>query len=158
MKALAAVAAMTAASATSPFLPNAPFPPQQLVVYGRVVSLVPSGRAYRMRFDPALFLSGRTANVAAADDGVIPRGQVVPNDHYVRDTDHKLLTFVVPTGAHATVVTSGPHALAVPVSELAQIVRGLNPKHRVLFEPKNPFWIRLDPNDTVLSLDQEYSP
>ncbi len=122
-----------------------------------MTSLTRAGGGYRLHFDPALFLSGQTANVAAAEDGVIPRGQVVPNDHYVRDTDHELLTFVVPANAHATVVTSGPSALAVSVPELAQIVRGRNPKHRALFEPKSAFWIVVA-NDRVLRLDQEYAP
>ena len=58
-----------------------------------------------------------------------------------------------------TVITTGLHATRIPVSELAQIVAGKNPKHRSLFEPKNPFWIRVA-SDTALALalDQQYSP
>jgi hypothetical protein len=46
------------------------------------------------------------------------------------------------------------------VAELAQIVRGRNPKHRRLLEPKAGFWIQIGekyPNP-VVSLDQQYQP
>ncbi|HXE92405.1 MAG TPA: hypothetical protein VN544_01165 [Gaiellaceae bacterium] len=56
-----------------------------------------------------------------------------------------------------TVITTGLHATRMPVSELAQIVAGKNPKHRSLFEPKSPFWIRVA-SDPPLALDQQYSP
>src|SRR3954468_15314656 len=48
-------------------------PPGQVAEFGYVKSLVRSGGRYRMHFDPALMLSGETANVAAAQDGVISR-------------------------------------------------------------------------------------
>jgi hypothetical protein len=76
-------------------------------------------------------------------------------------TTDKLLTYKVPANAHVTVITNdgttGPVATSIKVSELVQIVKGKNPKHRHLFEPKNGFWIRVA-SDTALSLDQQYSP
>jgi hypothetical protein len=151
----------TVAVQRSPFLPTPPLAgPRETVFYGRVVSLVRKGARYEARVDPALFLGGVTANRAAADDGVISPGDSVPNDHYVRDESHKLLTYLVPATAHVTMVGnsgSGIFAQPVSVAELAQIVKGKNPKHRPLFEPKNPFWIHVA-TDTVLSLDQQYSP
>jgi hypothetical protein len=38
------------------------------------------------------YLSGETANRAAIADKVIPPGDVVSNDHYIRDEAHKVLT------------------------------------------------------------------
>jgi hypothetical protein len=157
-----APASSTAAKTSSPFLPQPPFAgPREIVLYGHVKSLTRKGARFELRFDPAELLSGETANRAAIEDKVIPPGDVVPNDHYIRDVDHRLLTFVVPAGAHATVVTNpglkGITATVIPVSELAEIVKGKNPKHRALFEPKNPFWIVVA-TDTVRSLDQQYSP
>jgi hypothetical protein len=71
------------------------------------------------------------------------------------------LTYLVPATAHVTVLTNagtqGIRATPISVSELAQIVKGKNPRHRALFEPKNGFWIRIV-TDTVRSLDQQYSP
>lgn len=142
----------------SPFLPSPPFsPPREILVFGHVRSLVRTGRSYELRVDPAEYLSGETANRAAIADGVIQPGDVVPNDHYVREEGHRLLTFRVPAHAHVTVVAKGIRTLSIPVSELGQIVRGKNPRHRPLMEPENGFWIRVA-TDTVRSLDQQYSP
>lgn len=68
-----------------------------------------------------------------------------------------MLVYEAPANTHVTVITAGLHATRIPVFELAQIVAGKNPKHRKLFEPKNPFWIRVA-SDTALALDQQYSP
>ncbi len=143
--------------------PEATGRPDQIAQFGYVKSLTRKGGAYELRFDPAWFLSGRTANVAAAEDqGLAPGEPIppVPNDNYVLDEGHRLLTYRVPADARVTVLTRhGPGPLgATPVSvaELARIVNG--GRHRPLFEPiSTGFWIRVD-NDTVRSLDQQYRP
>jgi hypothetical protein len=132
------------------------------VLYGHLKSLTRSGARYELRFDPAWWLGGTTANRAAIEDRVIPPGDVVPNDYYVRDETHRLLTYRVPATARATVITLGTQSLrstTIPVAELAQIVRGRNPKRRRLYVPGNRlgFWIRVA-TDTVRSLDQQYQP
>jgi hypothetical protein len=135
-------------------------PPRELVLFGYAKSVTKQGARFELRVDPAAYLSGETANRAAIEDGVIPPGDVVPNDHYIRNEGHKLLTYRVPTSARVTVLTNdgrGPRSTRIPVSELAQIVKGRNPKHRKLFEPKNGFWIRVA-SDTVRAMDQQYSP
>jgi hypothetical protein len=71
-----------------------------------------------------------------------------------------MLSYLVPRAAHVTVITNpgtGPRATLISVAELAQIVKGRNPNKRPLFEPKNGFWIRVA-GDTVLALDQQYTP
>jgi hypothetical protein len=141
-----------------PFLPTPPLgAPQQLVVYAHIKSITAKGGSFEAKVDPAEYLSGETANRAAIADKVLQPGDTVPNDHYVRDESHRLLVYKVPANAHVTVITAGLHATRIPVSELAQIVAGKNPKHRSLFEAKNPFWIRVA-SDTALALDQQYSP
>jgi hypothetical protein len=138
-------------------------PPRELTLYGHIRSLTRKGARYELRFDPAWWLGGVTANRAAIEDRVIPPGDVVPNDYYVRDETHRLLTYRVPATARATVITfGGPPGLrstAIPVSELAQIVKGRNPKRRRLYGPGNRlgFWIRVA-TDTVRALDQQYQP
>ena len=143
------------------FLPQPPFaPPRQIVFFGRVKSLTGSGSRFVMRVDPAVVLSGVTANRAAVEDKVIAPGEVVPNDGYVRDEGHRLLSYLVPRTAHVTVITNpgtGPRATPISVAELAQIVKGRNPNKRPLFEPNNGFWIRVA-GDRTLALDQQYSP
>lgn len=150
-------AATTATSQT----PQLAAPPATLVQYGYVRSLVRSGNGYRMRFDPALWLSGQTANRAAIEDGVIPPGDTVPNDYYIRNESRKQLTYTVLPGARVTVVTNsavgGLRATRIVVSELAAIVAGRNPKKRRLYGPDLGYWVRISV-DRVIRLDQQYQP
>jgi hypothetical protein len=134
-------------------------PPRELVLYGHVKSLARKGRRFELRFDPALWLGGVTANRAAVEDKVIAPGDVVPNDYYIREEGHRALTYLVPAAAHVSVLTSarGIRSTAISVAELAQIVKGKNPKHRRLFAAKLGFWIRVA-TDKVRSLDQQYQP
>ena len=148
-------AALSAATATAGVVP-----PRELVLFGYAKSLTKKGARFELRVDPVDYLTGETANRAAIEDGVIPPGDVVPNDHYIRNEGHKLLTYRVPASAQVTVLTNngrGPASTRIPVAELAQIVLGRNPKQRKLFEPKNGFWIRVA-SDTVRAMDQQYSP
>jgi len=135
-------------------------PPRQIVFFGYVTSLTRSGARHVMRVDPAAVLSGVTANRAAVEDKVIAPGEVVPNDYYTRDEGHKLVSYLVPSTSHVTVLTNPgtvPRATPISVAELAQIVKGRNPQKRPLFEPKNGFWIRVA-GDIALALDQQYTP
>jgi hypothetical protein len=138
--------------------PSATAPVQhEPVLWGHIKSLNRNGNRFEMRFDPALWLTGVTANRAAAQDG-----RQVANDYYVVDESHRLLTYVVLPSARVTVLTRGIRPLRVPVSELAQIVKGKNPRHRALFDRRNSlgYWIRVGhsyPNPAV-SLDQQYQP
>ena len=132
--------------------------PREIVHFGYVKSLTRKGSRYELRFDPALFLSGATANAAAAEDGAVEPGQPVPNDNYVVDEGHRLLTYEVPANAHVTALTEGVAGSPITVAELAQLVDGKNPFQRPLFEPiTTGFWIQIDV-DTVRSLDQQYRP
>lgn len=130
-------------------------------IFGHIKSLTPQGDHFEMRFDPAWFTSGVTANTAAAEDGAVEPGQPVPNDNYVIEEGHRLLTYVVPASAHVTVLTRGGDpvnfgATPITVSELERIVN--DGKHRPLFEPlESGVWIRVHV-DTACSLDQQYRP
>jgi hypothetical protein len=149
------------AVAVSPFLPAPPLAgPRQIVFYGHARSLVRKGVRYELRFDPALFLTGVTANRAAEDDKVIAPGEGVPNDYYIRDESRRVLTYVMPTSARVTVITNGSRgfrATRVPVAELDRILAGENPRSRKLYGPRLGFWVRVE-SDTVRSLDQQYQP
>jgi hypothetical protein len=132
-------------------------PPRELTQYGHIRSLTRAGARYVLRFDPAFWLGGTTANRAAVEDGVIRPGEAVPNDYYVRDESPRPLTYRVPANARVTIVTSGPRSTAITVPELAQIVKGKNPRRRQIFGRALGFWIRVA-TDTVRSLDQQYQP
>ena len=128
-------------------------------MFGHISSLTPSGDDYELRFDPAWFTSGETANTAAAEDGVVEPGEPVPNDNYRVEEGHRLLTYLVPADAEVTVLTNNDTGiLSTPVSasELAKLVEGEKPVE--LFESLDTgFWMRYH-IDTVCSLDQQYQP
>lgn len=137
-------------------------PPLVLTQYGHIRSLMQKGGRFELQLDPAWWLGGVTANRAAIADNVIAPGETAPNDYYIRDERRRALTFIVPATARVTVVTNptgGLRSTAITVSELAQIVKGGNPKHRRLFDRSNSlgFWVRLA-TDTARSLDQQYQP
>ena len=141
----------------SGFLPLPPAAPTgQIALYGHIGKLIRKGARYELRFDPAWFTSGLTASRAKlADTG---SGEV-PNDNYVVEEGHRLLTYRLPRTAHITVLTndgSGVASTAITVPELARIFNG--GRHRKLFETLDSgVWIRVR-IDTVRELDQQYRP
>jgi hypothetical protein len=134
--------------------------PRVQVLYGHIRSLARKGARYELRFDPAFWLGGETARRAAVEDGVLAPGEPVPNDYYVVEAGHRPLTYLVPPTARVTVVTRQPGGIgstSIRVSELAQIVKGGNPRRRSLFGRDLGYWIRVR-TDTVQRLDQQYQP
>jgi hypothetical protein len=131
-------------------------PAGQMTLYGHIKTLTRKGGHFEMRFDPAWFTSGVTASRAALQD---TGSSDVPNDNYVIEEGHRLLTYLVPTSAHVTVLTNNGQGISstpITVFELGRIVNG--GKHRKLFEPLDSgVWIRVR-IDSVRSLDQQYRP
>jgi hypothetical protein len=136
-------------------------PPRQRVEFGHIKSLTRKGDHYELRFDPAWFLSGETANRAAAEDGAVEPGEPVPNDNYVVDEGHRLLTYLVPPSAKVRVLTNKSNGiLSTPVSVtvLAKLVRGESVPGTKLYEPLDSgIWITTD-IDQVTRIDQQYRP
>ena len=133
-------------------------PPAERVEFGFIRSLRRAGAHYRLRFDPAWFLSGVTANVAAAEDGLVRPGEPVPNDNYVVNESRRTFAYVVPPNARVRVLKTGVESSPITVAQLAQIVAGKNPFRRPLYEGLDTgFWITVH-IDTVRSLDEQYHP
>jgi len=128
-------------------------------LYGQVHSITRKGDGYELRFDPAMFTSGATANTAAAEDGAVAPGEPVPNDNYVVDESHRLYTYVLPADAKVSVLTRQAESLAstpITVAQLEQLLRGETPVE--LFEGLDTgFWMRYHV-DAVCSLEQQYKP
>lgn len=129
--------------------------------YGHIRSLQHVNGRYVLKFDPAFFTSGITANEAAAEDGAVDPGQPVPNDNYTVDESHRALTYYVAPTARVTVLTNnatGILSTPVGVPELAEIVANGKSSAHTLFEPLDSgVWIRVHV-DTVCALDQQYRP
>ena len=135
-------------------------------LYGLVKSLERKGDHYELRFDPAFFLSGVTANVAQAEDQQTPcqpsACPPVANDNYVVDEGDRLLTYLVPAGVQGTVLTrtgssGGPFpATTITIAQLAEIIAGQSSLK--LFEPlSSGVWILVH-GDTVRTFAQQYRP
>ena len=128
-----------------------------MVLYGHIKKLTRKGGQYELRFDPAWFTSGVTASRAALED---TGSSDVPNDNYVVEEGHRLLTYLVPTSARVTVLTNNAKGISstpIPVSELR---RGSSTAVSTAssFEALDSgVWIRVR-IDTVRELDQQYRP
>ena len=135
--------------------------PSQLVQFDYVSSVTQKGREYVLRFDPALWLEGQTANVAAAEDGAVNPGEAVPNDNWIRNPDHKLLMYRLPANAHVTILVQ-LRTTRVSVARLAALLTSSAAKDCAGTYALRPpcrlgFWLRYA-TDTVKSLDQQYQP
>lgn len=160
--ALAAVAAGCGSTQTETVTVTAPVtesglqPPSQRMEFGHIVSLRQTGDDYTMRFDPTFFLSGETANEAAAEDGVVEPGEPVPNDNYVLDESNRLLTYPVANDATVTVLTGGGVETKTTVAELTQAFEGTG--DTTIWDPRTTgTWITTDV-DTVIAIRQQYHP
>src|SRR5207237_5109739 len=101
----AAPASSPAVAKQSGFLQLPPAAPAgEMVLYGHIKKLTRKGSRFELRFDPAWFTSGVTASRAALED---TGSSDVPNDNYIVEEGHRLLTYLVPTTAHVTVITGG---------------------------------------------------
>ena len=134
-------------------------------LYGLVKSLERKGDHYELRFDPAFFLSGVTANVAQAEDQQTPcqpsACPPVANDNYVVDEGDRLLTYLVPAGVQGTVLTrtgssGGPFpATTITIAQLAEIIAGQSSLK--LFEPLlSGVWILVHGERSTFA--QQYRP
>jgi hypothetical protein len=128
-------------------------------LFGYVRSLTKNGNHYLLRFDPAFFLSGETANQAAARDGAVPTGQPVPNDNYVVNESRRPYVYTLTRATRIRVRLRGGHITEgspVSAATLAQLVRGRRPVE--LFEGLDSgFWLGVH-IDQACSLSQQYHP
>ena len=139
--------------------------PELARYYGHIVSLDRRGSGYLLRFDPAWFVTGVTANVAQAEDTKrhCPPLSCPPvaNDSYVVDEDNRTLTFIVPANAHGSVLLKRANGGGLPstrisVAQLAALVHGRT--GATLWEPLSTgVWITVRV-DRVVSFRQQYRP
>ena len=154
LSAAAALAALTTAAAAQRQAPLLTLPRAaeagQQTQFGRITSLNRVGSRYILRFDPALLLTGYTAQRAKRED--TGSGEV-PNDYYILDETHRLLSYVVPAGTPVTVLTHGTNTTPVSIAALARRVRNGQEKGVT-------FWLLIGNKypTPVLSIDQQYRP
>jgi hypothetical protein len=127
------------------------------VFYGHIKSMHRTKAGFEIRFDPAWWLTGRAAEQAKFED---TGSRDVPNDYYVVEEGHRLLTFPVGKNAEVTMVGRNVRTIRLSAAELNQLENGKNPRHRHLLEPEAGFWIQIGekyPNRAVKVI-QQYQP
>lgn len=148
---LAALTTAAAAERQAPLLtlPRAAEAGQQ-TQFGRIGSLTRIGSRYILRFDPASLLTGYTAQRAKRED---TGSSEVPNDYYILDETHRLLSYVVPAATPVTVLTHGTNTTPISMAALARRVRSGQEKGVT-------FWLLIGNKypTPVLSIDQQYRP
>jgi len=135
-------------------------PPRERVEFGHIRSLARAGGHYVMRFDPALLLSGETANKAAAENGAVAPGEPVPNDNYVVDESHRAYTYRVAPDAKVTLlIRSSPEKWGPTPSTVAELEKIVDGSSKLdLFEPLDTgVWVTIDV-DTVRAVYHQYHP
>jgi hypothetical protein len=135
-----------------------------LRLIGQIRSLTRVGNHYELRFDPQWFLSGITANAAAAADQHLRCAPAacppVPNDNYRVEESHRTYVYVLPATVDGTVLTrkgSGPFpATRITAAQLAALVASRSSLK--LFEPlSSGVWIVVHV-DTIRDFAQQYVP
>ena len=132
-------------------------------IFGHIRAITRSPGGYEVRFDPAWFLTGVTANAAAAEDQGLKCEPTacpgVPDDNLVVDESSRVYVYLLPAEARGTVLTtssSGFQPTTVTGSQLARIVGGTSALQ--LFEPlESGVWLTVH-IDTVRSFAQQYMP
>ena len=152
LAALVPAAGSASSTKSSACLPLLRLPPAaaagERTLFGHVKSLTRKGNRFELRFDPALWLTGVTARRAKLED---TGSSDVPNDYYIRDESHRLLTYLVPSTARVTVLRRGTCTTRISVVRFANATA----------QTRRPgFWIRVAgrSGDSVVSLDQQYVP
>jgi hypothetical protein len=156
----ALIAAVLAVLVVTPLAISRPATPEKRppsVFYGHIKSMKATKGGYEIRFDPAWWLTGRAAEQAKFED---TGSRDVPNDYYIVEEGHRLLTFPVGKQAEVTMIGTNVRTIHLSTAELNQLENGRNPRHRHLMEPTAGFWIQVGekyPNRAV-KLIQQYQP
>jgi hypothetical protein len=131
--------------------------PARVAFFGHVKGMTHTSKGYEIRFDPAWWLNGHAAEQAAFED---TGSRDVPNDYYIVDEGHRLLSFLVAKGASIGVLNRDLRLVKISPAELNAILHGRNPNHRKLFSATAAWWIQVGnkyPNPAVV-LSQQYQP
>ena len=151
MKSIAAAIVVAAVIAGAPLAGSHPATAQKppSVFYGHIKSMSRTAHGFQIRFDPAWWLTGRAAEQAKFED---TGSRDVPNDYYIVDEGHRLLTFPVARDADVSVLVNGS-ARHVRISS-AELYRRRSGRSGA------GYWIQIGdkyPNPAV-RLYQQYQP
>lgn len=117
-----------------------------------------SGTKREITTDLKQFLTGKKAEKAAIKDGVIKKGDTLPNDYYIRNESKQLRTLSVGEQPTVKILTKGggsPKEKTVSFAELAKLFHAGGSQNAHLH--RNGFWIYIDAGK-IAKLEEQFVP
>ena len=129
--------------------------------FGYIRSVSAAGPTTTLAFDEADFLTGKEAQRAAEEDGVVEPGTPVPNDYYIRNPDKSTKTIPVANDAQITATrcplcrNGKPGQLG---AFLAAFMKSENPTFAKPYRGKfGLYWLTIE-DGSVVRIDEQYVP
>lgn len=128
--------------------------------FGYIRSVSTAGPAATLAFDEAEFLTGKAAQQAAEQDGVVAPGEPVPNDYYIRNPDKTTRTLRIANGAKITAKRCEPCRHGQP-GELEPFLAAFMKGRQTFADPYrgkySQYWLTIE-NGEVVAIDEQYLP
>lgn len=154
--------AAPAPSQTQASTQSAPPPPAPSSAerFGFIRSVSTAGPAATLAFDEAELLTGKAAQQAAEDEGVVEPGETVPNDYYIRNPDKTTQTLRLANDATITAKRC-PLCRKGRPGELEPFLAAFMNGRQTYADPYRgkhvPYWLTIE-NGAVVAIDEQYVP
>jgi alanyl-tRNA synthetase len=112
----------------------------------------------KITYDVAEYFTGKKADKAAIQDGVIKKGQHVENDVYIRNTSKQLRTTDVTSSASVKILGKGggsPKLKTVSYSDFVKVFNGGGKDNKHLHQ--NGYWL-VASNNKITSITEQFHP
>ena len=128
--------------------------------FGYIRSVSTAGPATTLAFDEAEFLTGKEAQQAAEEDGVVEPGEAVPNDYYIRNPDRSTKTIPIANDARITAKRC-PLCRNGKPGELGPFLASFMKGRQTYAEPYRGkyglYWLTIE-DGRVVAIDEQYVP
>lgn len=134
--------------------------PSRAERFGYIRSVSTAGPAATLAFDEAEFLTGKEAQKAAEDDGVVEPGDAVPNDYYIRNRDKTTQTLRIANDAAITAKRCQPCRNGRP-GRLDPFLASFAKGRQTFADPYrgmySQYWLTIRDGE-VVAVDEQYVP
>jgi hypothetical protein len=128
--------------------------------FGYIPSVSTAGPTATLAFDEAEFLTGNAAQRAAEEDGVVPPGEPVPNDYYLRNPDRSTETLRVAADAQITARRCSLCRKGKP-GNVEDFLASFMKTGQTYADPyrgaESQYWLTIE-DGTVVAIDEQYVP
>jgi hypothetical protein len=128
--------------------------------FGYIRSVSTAGPVATLAFDEAEFLTGKEAQKAAEEDGVLPPGEPVPNDYYIRNPDKTTRTFRIANDAEITAKRCDLCRHGQP-GQLGPFLAAFMKDRQTYADPYRGkyalYWLTIEDGE-VVAIDEQYVP